>query len=185
MLKTITAIILFLLLAFNWAGYRIMTTWLTHNADQRLEAKIDRNDYDEAALIEIRVPLNMPYITDQPEYERHYGEIEFHGQYYRYVKRKIENGALVLKCIPNDSKRRITAKANEFFKDINGLDGSRQDKKQSTTVKLSLGDYDDTVSSFDIAALPTRCLSPVFPKLRIALPEAFLKAPAQPPDLQS
>ncbi|MBO9618742.1 MAG: hypothetical protein J7539_06850 [Niabella sp.] len=185
MMKTITAILLFLLLAFNWAGYRVMAAWLTHNADKRLEAKIDQQDYDEASLIEIRVPLNMPYITDQPEYERHYGEIELNGEYYRYVKRKIENGALVLKCIPNDSKQRITAKANEFFKDINGLDGARQDKKENATVKINLGDYDDAIASFDITSLLTHNVSPVFPKLKIALPEVFLRAPAQPPDLHS
>jgi hypothetical protein len=46
-LKKIAAILLIVILSFNWYGYRIVTNILTKNADQRLEAQLDNNDYDD------------------------------------------------------------------------------------------------------------------------------------------
>ena len=128
-LKRIAAILLILILFFNWYGYQIVTAILEKKADHHLEAKLDNNDYDESQLIEIRVALDMPYQVSQSEFERHYGEIEIGGKSYTYVKRKIENGYLVLKCISNNSKDRIKTAGNEFYKLANGLDQNQQDKK--------------------------------------------------------
>ena len=77
---------------------------LQQKADTRLEAQLDNSDYDESQLVEIRVPMNMPYQERYTEFERHYGEIELDGKSYTYVKSKIEGDVLVLKCIANQSK---------------------------------------------------------------------------------
>ena len=98
-MKKIAAILLIAILSFNWYGYRIVTIILARNADKQLEVRLDNDQYNESELIEIRVALNVPYQNDQADFERHYGEMEVNGQYYTYVKRKIENGYLVLKCI--------------------------------------------------------------------------------------
>jgi len=105
--KKLAAISLICLLAFNWYGFRIVTAILSDNADQQLETRLDNLQYDESQLIELRIPLNVPYQTSQSEFERHYGEMEVNGVFYTYVKSKVENGELVLKCIPNDSKKEI------------------------------------------------------------------------------
>ena len=54
-LKKIAAILLLLLLAFNWYGYRIVIALMQQKADRRLEARIDNSDYDESQLVEISV----------------------------------------------------------------------------------------------------------------------------------
>ena len=99
---------LLLLLAFNWVGYRLLTGFMESKADIALEAKIDNSDYDESSLIEIRVPLNAPYLSDNStEFERYDGELELDGVHYKYVKRKVVNGELVLLCLPNKSKTEL------------------------------------------------------------------------------
>ena len=65
-----------------------------------IEQRLDKNEYDEAALFEIKVSLSIPYLNDWVDFERVDGELEHQGIHYKYVKRKIENGFLIVKCIP-------------------------------------------------------------------------------------
>jgi len=151
-LKKIAAILLIAILFFNWYGYRIVTTILTKDADKQLEIQLDNAQYDEAQLIEVRVALNIPYQNDQSGFERHYGEMEVDGKYYTYVKRKVENGYLVLKCIPNNAKEKIKAAGNDFFKMTNGLDNNQPDKKQNNSnfAKNFWSEYDDRETDYTI-----------------------------------
>lgn len=144
--KQTAAILLLLMLFFNWYGYRIVMDVMAANADSQLEARIDNQEYAEADLIEISVPLNIPYQVNQPEFERHYGQIEIDGKIYSYVKRKVENGFLVLKCIPNESREDIEQGGTEFFKKANGLDHNQPEKKSagnSSFAKGFFGECDD------------------------------------------
>ena len=144
--RKIAAILLICLLVFNWYGYRFVTGYFQKKADTQLEAKIDLNDYDESQLMEIRVALDMPYQVSSSAFERHYGEIELNGKIYAYVKRKIENGYLVLKCIPNTVKENIKNADNILFTANNGLDQEHNGKSNSplsNIFKSIFSDYDD------------------------------------------
>jgi len=60
-LRKIAAILLLLILLFNWVGYRLFSDFLMHRADIRLEARLDKNDFREDELVEIKIPLHLPY----------------------------------------------------------------------------------------------------------------------------
>ena len=124
-----------------------MINVMQQQADTKLEAKLDRNDYDESQLFEIRVPVNMPYQTNWADFERFDGEIEVNGVHYKYVKRKIEDGQLILKCIPNQTKQRLESAKDEIFKSTNDLQQDNAAKKSGTPVsapvKNTLSDYDN------------------------------------------
>lgn len=143
------------LLLFNWCGYRWVINLVQQNADTRLEAKLDRNEYDESQLIEIKVPVNLPYQTNWAAFERYDGEIEVNGVHYKYVKRKMEDGQLVLKCIPNQTKQRLESAKDDLFKITNDLQQDNAAKKSgapaTTLVKNVLGDYDN-LQQLNIAA---------------------------------
>ena len=64
---------------FNMVGYRFVFSVLDDIATEKLDAKLDAGDYAEENLIEIKVPLNMPYQDRVTEFERHYGEITIEG----------------------------------------------------------------------------------------------------------
>jgi hypothetical protein len=146
-LKKIASILLLCVLLFNWCGYRWVINWLQDTADTQLEARLDKNDYDESQLIEIKVPISMPYQTDWAAFERYDGEIEVNGIHYKYVKRKVQDGQLVLKCIPNETKQRLETVKDDLFKLVNDLQQDHSAKKSGTPnsilVKNVLGDYDD------------------------------------------
>ena len=155
-LRKIAAILLICLLLFNWYGYRFVTNYLQKKADHQLEAKLDVNDYDESQLIEIKVPLNMPYQSNWSEFERHYGEIEISGKIYTYVKRKIEDGNLILKCIPNTAKQTIKDADNILFTANNGLDQEHNGRNNSplpTIFKTIFSDFDNCFVNYNFSIL--------------------------------
>jgi hypothetical protein len=156
-LKKIAAILLICLLLFNWYGYRFVTGYLQKKADNQLEARLDENHYTESELIEIRIPLNMPYQNNSSSFERHYGEVNLDGKIYTYVKRRIENGYLVLKCISNDLKQKIKKADNILFTVNNGIDQENSSKSNSPVnniFKNLLSDFDDDFSNYNLKALP-------------------------------
>ena len=141
-MKRAAAILLLLIFLFNWFGYRLLSDYLQHRSDTRLELQLDQQQYNEASLIEIRVPLNMPYQTVSSNFERYDGEIEFDGIHYKYVKRKVEKGELVLLCLPNENRMRLQSARDEFFKLVNDLQQSSQEKNPASgSIKNPVTEY--------------------------------------------
>ena len=117
---------------FNWFGYQLLTGYLQSKADARMVAQLDRNDFDESQLIEIRVPINLPYHNDWQEFERYDGQIEIEGKHYKYVKRKVEKGELVLLCIPDQSRQLLQTARDNFFSLVNDLQQNSTNKKSDS-----------------------------------------------------
>ena len=136
-MKKIAAILLLLLLSFNWIGYRLVMSWMQQRADSKLESRLDTNDYNESSLIELKIAIDLPYQTDWKDFERFDGEVTVDGQHYKYVKRKVQDGMLVLKCIPNESKHRIESAREQFFQLANDLQNTNGSKKTDSS-KLPL-----------------------------------------------
>ncbi len=182
-LKKIASILLLGILLFNWCGYRWVINQLQKKADVQLEAKLDKSDYDEAQLIEIKVPLNMPYQSDWASFQRYDGEVEVNGVHYKYVKRKVENGQLVLKCIPNEAKQHLQTARDDFFKLVNDLQLDHSAKKTNNTniTKIFTGDF------FNRHQLSYELVTPeVNMEYNVyhcpAITGSFHNTPAQPPE---
>ena len=143
-MKKIAAILLILLLFFNWYGYRIVISVLQDVADQRLESRIDNLDYDESQLIEITVSMNLPYQERFTDFERHYGEIEIDGKSYTYVKRKITGDVVIFKCIANQSKQVLTKIKNDLARANSAVETDHNGKQQpqSSFAKNFWSEYD-------------------------------------------
>jgi hypothetical protein len=106
--------------------------WYQQHADRTIEASLDNNDYNEASLIELKVPLNLPYQIDWSDFERYDGNVTVDGQHYKYVKRKVQDGMLVVKCIPDENKHRIESARDQFFQLANDLQNNDGAKKSGT-----------------------------------------------------
>jgi len=158
-LKKAAAILLSALLCFNWYGYQLVTGYLQYQSDLQLEVRLDNNDYDQSQLIELRIPLNLPYHNDWNYYERYDGEIEFRGSHYKYVKRKIEKGDLVLLCLPDNAKQRIQSAKEEFFTLVNDLQqaptGKATNPGKSSVHKNFFSDYQQEKNNWTIKLLET------------------------------
>ena len=153
-MKKSIAIFFSLILLFNAGGYRVLLSALQSKADKKLEIRIDNNEYDEAQLVEIKVPLNMPYQSRQTDFERHYGEITIDGKAYTYVKKKIDGDVLILKCIRNEQKQALKKTADDLVKTNSGQDQENNSKKQNLSfLKIFGTDYDNNNQSATYSAL--------------------------------
>jgi len=185
-LKKIASVILLGLLLFNCCGYRWVINIVQQHADTKLEAKLDRNEYDESQLIEIKVPVSLPYQTDWASFERYDGEIEVNGIHYKYVKRKIQDGQLLLKCIPNQTKQRLETAKGDLFKISNDIQQDNGGKKTGnpglSLVKNALGDYDN-LQQLSISAMYAAVTAQTYNVYQPSLVTDLLHStPEQPPE---
>ena len=147
---------------------------------------LDRNEYDESTLKEIRVSIDLPYTADMSTFERVDGEIEIGGQHYKYVKRKIEKGELVLMCLPNPEKGIIQSARNNFFKVVNDLQqnttsGKKSDSGNSFSIKSFTTDCRQETNDWDMSFVSSVHSSPgTFNSTLLSFDYTF--TPEQPPD---
>jgi hypothetical protein len=109
-------------------------------ATVRLEKKLDAGSYDVNDLVEVKIPLNLPYYTDWTGYEDFNGEAEYKGEIYQYVKRKVTADTLYLLCIPHTEKNDLQIAKSDFYKSANNLqhDGAPQKGNQPPAIKLMM-----------------------------------------------
>lgn len=171
------------LLAFNWVGYRLLSGMLEQKADLALEKRIDNADYDEKNLIELKVPLNAPYLpANSTAFERVDGEIEIEGTHYKYVKRKVVDGELVLLCIPNEGKTKIQNSRVDFFKLVNDLNQSSNTNKNKNTAsfKSFTTEYRQEDNAWSIPVLQKILVIPAL-RCNYSTAAGFDAIPEQPP----
>jgi hypothetical protein len=181
-LKKIASILFLLILVFNFWGYKWALSYLEQKATIRLEQKIDAGKYDVNQLVEVKIPLNMPYYNNWSEYQTYYGEAELNGENYQYVKRKVVGDTLYLLCIAHTEKNDIQLAKSDYFKTVNNLqhDGA-QKGNQPPAIKLMLSEFlqnDETAFSFNQKNIPLT-LNPG----EISFASQFNPlTPAQPPE---
>lgn len=182
-LKQFAAILLIGILFFNWYGYQLLTAYWQHKADKTLVARLDRNEYDDAQLISIKIPLTkIEYYNSSSTFERVDGQIELNGVHYNYVKRRLYKGYLELLCIPNTTVTNLQKAKNEFFRQVNDLQQQNQGKKNNSPVKDFSKDY--TPSAMDITVPVAVAILPAVQGLLAAaqLPTCYTPTAERPPD---
>ncbi len=166
------------LLAFNWYGYRLVLYFLAEKGNLTLQQKLDKEQYDPTDLVELRLPLNLPYISDWADYENFDGETIIDGLHYRYVKRKLYKGELILLCVPDQNSNKLQKAGNEYFKQVNDIPQS--EKKSKQTVKASTGEY--TCNDFGEGSLAVAIHSELKSDYQQLYSSIKLPTPAQPPN---
>lgn len=185
-MKKFSAILLIALFLFNLVGYRILFNYEQQQADRQLEASLDRQEYNDADLITIKVPLSLPYVNSQHDFERVDGEITVNGKILKYVKRKISDGNLILLCVPDHNKMRIESAKDEFFKYANDLVQNNQSKKPGNTkpgvFKNLLSEYNIVATEYAFAFCHLTHTYNITSQTTF-LPSSHYKLPEQPPEL--
>lgn len=157
-MKKLIAIFLIVIFLFNIGGYRLWFYFEQQRSDKNIEILLDKEQYNEAELITIRMPLSVPYQSDTRNFERVSGEINVNGKIYKYVKRKVENGELVLLCLPDKNKMQLEKARQDFFKNTNDLAQNDHSKKSDNSKSISFkntSEYDQNLFSFKINSLNT------------------------------
>ena len=129
-------------------GYRVWFYYAEQKADLAMESRLDKDQYDVNDLISITVPLDNPYQLEQRTFQRIDGECNFQGKNFKYVKRKVSDGKLILLCIPDDRKMVLKKGKAEYGNAANDLTGNNKDSRSGTQKNFSSNDY--TLETFQL-----------------------------------
>ena len=143
-MKRLAVILLMGILLFNWYGYQLVSNYIQDRADRRLEASLDKKDYDETQLLSFKVPVtSLSYYNSSASFERVDGQIDIGGIQYKYVERRIYRDSIEYRCIPDQMAMNLKSARETFFQLVNDLSHNGQEKKtpHSTQYKSVSQDY--------------------------------------------
>lgn len=112
-MKKLIALLLLTMLLFNLSGY-LLTEYAMQQNEHRLVASLDLHAYSDKNLVLIKIPLHLPYTTDNHKFVRVNGQVKVGQTYYNYVKRRICQDTLMLMCIPNPEKARLVGVSTQL-----------------------------------------------------------------------
>jgi len=182
-LKKLLTIILLSLYLFNLAGYSFLFSYLTDQTGKQLTSRIEKEEYEESSLVEIKTPLHLPYLAVSGNYERFDGAITINGSHHRYVKRKISADTLYLLCIPNKKSDDLDSAKKEYGRKVNDFDA--KDKDSGTAKKSGFAtQYNFEVNEYLIAS-PRELSIPVNPGSVAVLEDCILISHGKPPKVIS
>lgn len=101
MLKRLITISLLFIYLFNIGGQLAFYQYAVYKTENFFNEQISKNRYNVNDLTEIKIPVNLPDITDGQCYQSLNGQVQFEDASYNYVRIKITRTAIYLVCIPN------------------------------------------------------------------------------------
>jgi hypothetical protein len=177
-LKKALSIVVLLVFLFNVGGYYIVFWGLRFEADQELTARLDSEHYKANEIIELKIPVTLPYPIRQEGYKRVDGRFEYRGEFFKLVKQKLQNDTLSIVCIRDHEGKNLETRMNEYVKLANALPGTNQ-KALNYLGKL-LKDY---YQQIDLRILNHGgfAMTLLFAEMSTALPSPLLAVNGPPP----
>jgi hypothetical protein len=180
-LKRLAAILFTSVVLFNLYGYQLFIDFFQNKQESQLQASLDKDEYNEQDLVYIKLPVNLPYYSNSPKYEKINGTVTVGGVEYKYVKRRIFNDSIELACILNIDNQQFQSARNEFTKLGSDWLNSHPSKKAPTNIKIVTLDFCNRINSFSIESLSY--LPCTYNKVNIIIPGSnYLDTLEQPPD---
>ena len=167
---------------FNLIGYHAVIDYFQDKQSAQLEAQFDNKQYNDQDLVFIKLPVNLPYYNNSPEFERVNGSVDIYGVEYKYVKRRIINDTIELACLPNYAKDKFQSAKNDFLKMNSDWQNTHQGKKATGSFKASPLEFCNKLITFSLTPVLEASLKPHAPA-SFGLPSIFKTVQEQPPDL--
>lgn len=123
------AIIFLTVFLFNVGGYYIVFWGLRVRTDQRLSERVEANRYNEDEIIELKIPVALPYPIQAQDFQPADGRFEHKGQHFKLVKHKFENDTLYVVCIRDHETGQLVNTMQDYIELTHGFDESTQGQK--------------------------------------------------------
>lgn len=180
-MRNIFAILLLTVHLFNLTGYAIFFQYCMQKSDEAITATIDASHYEDNELMQVKVPLHMPYVINS-DFERVDGQIEYKGVHYNYVKRKVSNDTLYLLCLPNKAKTALASAKANYTKTVNDIPSGKKDAGSLIKKGSPIWEYNNIIALFQLNAsiITIKQESGFIPSKPAAV---FIPSTLQPPEL--
>jgi len=181
-LKRLTTILLTALLLLHVLGYYGLFVGLQYQNNLALIQRLNTDTYTADETVTLRIPLSVPYVADDAEYQRVDGEFEHEGELYHMVKQRLSDDTLYVVCIKDHQGNRISQALKDYvktFADSKASDGKTPAKtytsfsKDYMTSSYSIAEFSEGWYAAAVATpaqpqdlVPTFCASIVHPPER-------------------
>lgn len=143
------AILLLVIYLFNLAGYTLVFRYFISNSETGFISRLDQKKYNDAELIQISIPLHLPYVQNS-NFERVDGTVENDGIQYNYVKRRVHNDTLYILCLPNHQKSLLVKGRTSYAGNANDFAANKKEKETSAK-KAGFGiEYNNTIPKYAV-----------------------------------
>ncbi|MFD0766669.1 hypothetical protein ACFQZI_17540 [Mucilaginibacter lutimaris] len=183
-MKKLFAIVMLAVLVFNMCGYMLLYQYFINQSDAFANEQISKGYYKPDELVEIKIPVRMPYVQEQRRYENISGQIQLKGNCYNYVALKMTRDTMYVKCIPNYTKTKLV---NDNVINAKDISDSPLAKKNHVPLAKKSGtdnDFNYAVTLFNLA-VPARALQVPYMYIAPKPLTVHLTALGQPPDVQA
>lgn len=140
-LKKSISILLLIVFAFNLGGYYAFFWAMKHTANMELAARLDADQYAEEEIVELKVPIDLPYPIFSTDFERVDGKFHHNGEIYKLVKQKLSEGTLHIICVKDKKEKQLSSDLKEFTKRSQDLP-SNSAKHSGLHLSKLIKDYD-------------------------------------------
>jgi hypothetical protein len=166
---------------FNIGGQLVLHQYLAYQSDKLFNEEISKNHYNTGDLTELRIPVNMPGITDWKDYENLKGQIRFANSSYNYVKMKLTRNAIYLMCVPNYETTHLY---NQNIINAGQIKDIPVPKKEHVPFgKINLATYNCQIVHYRFSAPILTFKKNIF-SYHSVIPKSFISGPCQPPDAE-
>jgi hypothetical protein len=97
-------------------GYYGVFMGLHLKNDMAISKALDADIYDQSEAVTLRLPVSIPYMQDQQDFERVDGQFEHKGELYRTVKQRYANDTLTVICIKDKEHKKIDLVLADYVK---------------------------------------------------------------------
>jgi hypothetical protein len=135
--KKVISLALIVVLLTNTLGYYAIFLGLQYNNNVKMTLAFDADQYDESKAITIKIPMSIPYLQDDEDFERIDGTYQYKGEFYRLIKQKYAQEMLTVICIKDSERKRISEAITDYVMSFTDSGGDN-----NVTLKISfIKDY--------------------------------------------
>jgi len=167
--KRVLSIALIVLFLFNVIGYYGIYVAMLQQARTALNEKIDNDQYKDDQTITIKIPLTLPYPTQQDE--------------YKLVKQKYSSDTLYVVCIKNVEEKKAFNVFSDLVKLSTDQASSTSHNQNSKTIVSIIKDYNPVVEEIHFAPRQSIDLANSFTFLSVTILSQDLTVFSPPPEL--
>ncbi|HLA57585.1 MAG TPA: hypothetical protein VK622_02430 [Puia sp.] len=184
-MKRLAAILILVILLFNWVGYQLFTSIAENRENENLIAKLDKDDFSSSDLISIKIPApHLSGYENERSFERVNGQVEIQGIVYNYVKWRFSNGSIELLCIPNHQVNLLRSAKEDFFRLVSDIQTgqTKKDNQHGSSYKNLNGVYFST-SDCSVSGFNGSTSVAIIDSYTFTIPDSYSNLVDQPPKM--
>jgi hypothetical protein len=132
--KKVATILILIVFLFNVGGYYLIFWGVRQHHNFQFSARLDANQYSGSETVELKFHLPLPYPSLQYEYERVNGRFEHDGEFYKLIKKQLQNDTLYVLCIRDTHEEQIV----NTLKEVESLTSERPASGQDISLIVKL-----------------------------------------------